>query len=73
MKRVSFCPVLQEEYTYSSDEYCRSPIDHVLRRLGYKKLSYQEYKNILYELDRYKLSEMVVNSASVGNLKLSFC
>ena len=58
--------------TYSREEYNRCPIDHVLYRLGYKRICHQEYKNILYELDRFKLNEMSVHTDSVGNLKLSF-
>jgi hypothetical protein len=70
-KRVSFGNV-QVQTTYSGSEYNRCPIDHVLYRLGYKRICHQEYKSIIHELDKFKLNEMSVHADSVGNLKLSF-
>ena len=69
-KQVTF-GTLELVETYGADEYNRSCIDHVLKRLRSNRLDHHEYKCVFAELDKYKLSEMVVHSESVGNLKLS--
>lgn len=67
MKKVTFSNTPTIFITYSKDEYSRDPIDHVLYRKAYKKISDQEINNIYICLDIYKLYEMSVHKDAYKN------
>lgn len=54
-------------YTYSSIDYDRSPIDHVLYRRSYNRISDEEMNAIYVNLDLYKLYSMPVHTDSLHN------
>ena len=53
--------------TYSSLEYDRSQIDHLVYRRAYNRVSDQEMSSVYIALDIYKLYEMIVNKDSFRN------
>ena len=53
--------------TYSSNEYDRTCIDHVLYRKAYRLLSDDEFRSIYVSLDLYKLYEMPIHIDSLKN------
>lgn len=56
-----------EFITYSSKEYDRTSIDHVLYRRAYRIISNEEMNAIYVNLDLYKLYEMIVHKSSLKN------
>lgn len=67
VKRVSFNNIIETKITYSSDEYDRYPIDSILYRKAYGRVSNDEFNYCLLMLDLYKIYEMVVHSDSFKN------
>lgn len=53
--------------TYSSDEYDRTCIDHVLYRKAYRLVSDDDFRSIYVSLDLYKLYEMPIHIDSLKN------
>lgn len=67
-KKVQFNLDRNLEYsTYDKNEYDRTPIDHVLYRRAYNRISDEEFKSIFVILDLYKLYEMPVHKDSLKN------
>jgi len=67
-KKVSFNLLNNEIYkTYSSEEYDRGQIDHVIYRKSYNRISNDDLNIIFITLDIYKLYEMVVHKESLKN------
>jgi len=60
-KSVKFNNNVIEHITYSPREYDRHPIDSVLYKRSYNRVSDQEWNNIYVILDIYKLYEMNVH------------
>lgn len=72
MKKVKFNLNKNIQYTtYSSDEYSRCPIDSVLYLKSYNKISDTEWKIIMFQLNEYKLNEMIVHKDSIRNIKIN--
>jgi hypothetical protein len=67
IKKVSFNSEIVIFETYNSDDYDRHPIDSVLYRKAYRRVSEQEWFNIGVVLDIYKLYEMPVHVDSLKN------
>lgn len=68
MSRVSFNLDINQIYmTYSSQEYDRTSIDHVLYRKSYNRISLDEMNTIYVNLDLFKLYEMNVHEMSLCN------
>jgi len=68
MSRVNFNLDINQTYiTYSSQEYDRTSIDHVLYRKAYNRISLDEMNAIYVNLDLFKLYEMNVHKMSLGN------
>ena len=67
MKKVRFSDKINIFSTYSSDEYSRIPIDHLLYRRAYNRVSDLEWNDVLVKLDLYKLYEMPVHPDSFLN------
>ncbi len=57
--------------TYSSHEYDRHQIDSVLYQKCYNMISPSEWCEIISELNKYKLVEMLVHKRSTSNLRLN--
>jgi hypothetical protein len=57
--------------TYSNDEYDRYPIHSVLYLKSYNKISELDWKVMLYNLNIFKISEMIVHKSSINNTKLN--
>ena len=53
--------------TYSSQEYDRTCIDHVLYRKAYRLISDDDIHSIYVSLDLYKLYEMPIHIDSLKN------
>jgi hypothetical protein len=66
-KQVSFKQNNETFVTYSSEEYDRFPIDSVLYRKSYNRISNEEWRSIFINLDLYKLYEMRVHKDSLNN------
>lgn len=66
-KLVKFNDNIIKHVTYSADEYSRHPIDSVLYRRSYNRVSDQEWNNIYVILDIYKLYEMNVHKDAFKN------
>lgn len=66
-KKIVFNNNIEIFTTYSSNEYDRSCIDHVLYRKAYQRISDKEMDNIYILLDIYKLYEMKVHKNSFSN------
>ena len=66
-KKVSFNLNCILYPTYSSSEYDRSSIDHVLYRRSYNRISDDELKAIYVNLDLYKMYSMPVHVESLYN------
>lgn len=66
-KSVSFSDNNLIYESYSSDDYDRSSIDHVLYRYSYNRISQSELKAIYITLDLYKLYNMPVHVESLKN------
>jgi hypothetical protein len=67
IKKVSFNSQINVIETYGPEEYDRHPIDSILYRKAYKRVSEQEWFNIGIVLDIYKLYEMSVHVDSLKN------
>jgi hypothetical protein len=66
-KKVTFADTASIFITYSKDEYSRDPIDSILYRRGYQRVSDQEWNNVHIILDIYKLYEMNVHKDAFKN------
>lgn len=66
-KTVTFNNNVIEHITYSKDEYPRDPIDSILYRRGYQRVSDQEWNNVHILLDIYKMFEMNVHKDAYKN------
>lgn len=71
MKSVRFnLDNIQFYDTYSNDEYDRYPIDSVLYLKSYNKISDFDWKKIFYNLNIFKICEMIVHKSSMNNTQL---
>lgn len=71
MKRVHFDLSDNKIYeTYSHSEYSRNPIDYVLYRKSYNRISDSQWRELLISLNTYKITEMVVHKDSLCNVRL---
>ena len=68
-KKVTFNNNITIFDTYSKDEYDRFPIDSILYKKNYNKITDIEWNNIFLHLDLYKLYEMTVHKFSLHNNK----
>lgn len=70
MKKVSFNLNKNINHTtYSSCEYHRFPIDSVIYLRSYKRISDKEWREIIDDLNKYKLTEMIIHKDSITNTK----
>lgn len=67
MKKVTFSENIFMHSTYSSDEYLRTSIDHVIYRKSNNIISKEDVKNMYIALDLYKLYDMTVHIDSLIN------
>lgn len=65
LKKVRFNDNLYIYATYSSSEYNRLSIDSILYRRSYKRVSDEEWKNMIEELLFFKNYEMIVHVFNV--------
>lgn len=54
-------------HTYSSDEYDRHCIDCILYQKIYNRISEDEWKSFLKDLDTYKNKEMIIHISNINN------
>ena len=71
-KKVHFNNIIIEHITYSSQEYDRLCIDHVLYRKAYNRFSDNDMINLYLELDKYKLHEMIIHKNAFSNNTFHF-
>lgn len=68
MKRVLFNLANNEIFdTYTKNEYSRHPIDSILYRRNWQRVTDKEWNNIYVTLDLYKLYNMPVHQDSIQN------
>lgn len=66
LKQVKFNLNKNETYlTYSYKEYDRYPIDSILFRKCYNRISHEEWMKEQQDLLKYKLTEMIVHKDSI--------
>jgi len=65
--KVTFADTTKIFTTFSSDEYDRTSIDHVLYRKAYNRVSDEEWNNMYITLDLYKLYDMKTHKDSFHN------
>lgn len=65
-KKVTFNESKNETRdTYNKEEYDRGTIDHVLYRKAYNRITQKEFQDIYFDLEKFKLFEMVVHKDSL--------
>ena len=67
MKKVTFSENISIHLTYSSEDYIRTSIEHVLYRKSLNIISRQDIENMYITLDLYKLYNMNVHIDSLKN------
>jgi hypothetical protein len=71
MKSVKFnLENIQFYDTYSNDEYDRYPIDSILYLKSYNKITEFDWKEMIYNLNIFKICEMIVHKSSLNNTKI---
>lgn len=70
-KKVTFNLEKNKIYqTYSSIEYDRHQIDSTLYLFSLKRISQNEWFDMMHELNKYKTNEMQVHIDSIHNTKI---
>lgn len=70
VKQVRFSETSIKYITYGSDEYDRHPIESTLYLRSYQRISDNEWKDIMEELNNYKMTEMIVHKDNVNRIHL---
>lgn len=70
-KRITFSETVLIYTTYSPDEYDRHTIDSILYKKCFKRISNEEWNNVLKNLNNFKIEDMIVHKSSLFNTKLS--
>jgi hypothetical protein len=70
MKQVTFNLEHNKIYKTYGKEYDRIPIDSILYLRCYKRVSDEEWNNLLLNLNRFKMTEMTLHRNSLCSMRL---